>query len=66
MSKSEFKKAGGFAGAGATAGALIGKGGSIGIAGLGTAVGVPWFVAGAVLGLAVYGGYKAMKSDKKN
>ena len=50
----------------ATAGPLIGKGGSIGIAGLGTKESEPWFVAGAVLGLAVYGGYKAMKSDKKN
>ena len=62
---SEFKKAGGFAGAGAAAGALIGKGGSIGIAALGTAVGLPWLVVGAVGGLACYGVYKACESGFK-
>ena len=61
----EFKKAGGFTGAGALAGAVIGKWGSIGIAGLGTAIGAPWFLAGAVVGLAGYGLYKACESGFK-
>ena len=59
--KTEAKKAGAFMGGGAIVGAVIGNGGSIGIAALGTAIGAPWFLVGALGGLAVYGGYKALK-----
>ena len=60
----EYIKAGGATGAGAVVGAL--KGGSIGIATSGVAVGVPVVVVGAVAGLAIYGIYKAFKNpDKK-
>ena len=59
--KKEYIKAGGATGAGA--GAL--KGGSIGIATSGVAVGVPVVLVGAVAGLACYGIYKAFKNPKK-
>ena len=58
----ELKQAVICAGAGAGAGAL--KGGSIGLATSGIAVGVPLVVVGAVIGLAGYGIYKALKENK--
>ena len=64
--KSEKGKAWAFVGAGAGAGLL--KGGALGVAVGGTAFGLPLVVAGAGVGLACYGAYKAGESifkDKK-
>ncbi len=59
----EWKKAGFFVGGGAVAGAL--KGGSMGIAAFGGAVGAPLWLGGAVAGLACYGAYKLISKNKK-
>ena len=60
----EFCKAGAFLGAGAGLGFL--KGGAIGIAGFGGAVGAPLWLAGAGVGLAGYGLYKLGESFVKS
>lgn len=60
--KEELKKAGTFVGVGAGVGLL--KGGAIGIAGFGSAIGIPLVVVGAVAGLTVYGACKAYQSTK--
>ena len=58
--KTEFTKASVMVGAGAGIGQSIG--GSIGIAAFGGAVAMPLVVAGALVGLAGYGAYKACDS----
>ena len=62
--KTEFTKASAFIGAGAGAGLI--KGGALGVAFGGTAVGVPLVVAGAGIGLAGYGAYKAGQAIYKD
>ena len=54
------KKAGAFVGVGAGVGLI--EGGSVGVAVAGTAFGIPLVVAGATVGLAGYGLYKAGES----
>ena len=60
----EYKKEGAWVGICAGAGAI--KGGSLGVAVAGTAFGVPLVVAGAGVGLAGYGAYKAYQAIKKD
>ena len=60
----ELYKAGAFVGTGVTAGII--KGGAIGLAGFGTAVGAPLWAVGGACGLAVFGVYKALQSCAKN
>ena len=64
--KTDKGKASAFVGAGATVGLI--EGGAVGLAVAGTAFGIPAVVAGAVVGVAGYGAYKAGESffkDKK-
>ena len=60
----DLYKAGAFVGTGITAGII--KGGAIGLAGFGTAVGAPLWAVGGACGLAVFGVYKALQSCAKN
>ena len=62
--KKERNKFGAFVGVGTGAGLI--EGGSLGVAMVGTAFGVPLAVAGAVAGVAGYGAYKAGEAFYKN
>ena len=59
----EYSKAGAFVGVGAGVGLI--EGGAVGVAVAGTAFGVPLVIAGATVGLAGYGLYKASEAVLK-